>query len=228
MKLEELLQLDPTEGGPLDQNPVPYLVTKRWVYEQNLAWWHGSESSSPIWMSRVRAEFPDQAQNALIKMAWLERARQRALQNPVDTGSAPLVAGVDVGGGEAETVVYVCESNHNRRRIIAMGAWRAEDTRGEVVNFLNQFRPRLSLVRVDGISLGHNFGLHLRDCRFPVELINVGMSCESNPRLGEDDPSRRFVNLKLNFIKLSPMRSSVTRSRADGRGDDRAARRPSL
>src|SRR3984957_19989956 len=26
MKLEELLQLDPTEGGPLDQNPVPYLV----------------------------------------------------------------------------------------------------------------------------------------------------------------------------------------------------------
>ena len=47
MKLEELLQLDPTEDGPLDQNPVPYLVTKRWVYEQHLAWWHGSESSLP-------------------------------------------------------------------------------------------------------------------------------------------------------------------------------------
>ena len=35
------MQLDPTEGGPLDQNPIPYLVTKRWVYDQYLAWWHG-------------------------------------------------------------------------------------------------------------------------------------------------------------------------------------------
>ena len=98
LKLEELLQLDPTEGGPLDQNPVPYLVTKRWVYDQHLAWWHGSESSSPIWMSRVRAEFPDQAQNALVKMPWLERAKQRPLPSPADARSSPLFAGVDVGG----------------------------------------------------------------------------------------------------------------------------------
>src|ERR1700730_15848788 len=196
MKLEELLQLDPAEGGPLDQNPVPYLATKRWVYDQYLAWWHGSESSSPNWMSRVRAEFPDQAQNALIWMAWLERARQRVLQSPIDTRSAPLFAGVDVGGGEAETVVYVCESTHDRRGIVDMGAWRGEDTRGQVVNFLNQFRSRLALVLVDGIGVGHNFALHLRDCRFPVELVNVGMPCESKLRWGENDPARRFVNLR--------------------------------
>src|SRR6202521_2915570 len=66
LSLEQLLQLDPAEGGPLDQNPFPYLATKRWVYDQYLAWWHGDESSSPNWLSRVRAQFPDQAQNALI------------------------------------------------------------------------------------------------------------------------------------------------------------------
>jgi hypothetical protein len=65
-------------------------------------------------------------------MAWLERARRLALENPVvDTGSGPLVAGVDVGGGEAETVVYVCDCTRDRRCIIAMGARRAEDTRGQ-------------------------------------------------------------------------------------------------
>ncbi len=65
-------------------------------------------------------------------MVWLERAKQRALQNSVnDAGSAPLVAGVDVGGGEAEPVVYVCECTHDRRRIIAMGAWRA--TSGKIL-----------------------------------------------------------------------------------------------
>src|SRR5208282_387273 len=67
--LEQLLAMDPAEGGPLDQNPVPYLVTKRWVYEQHQRWWHGSESASPLWQSRVMAQFPDQAQNALIKQA---------------------------------------------------------------------------------------------------------------------------------------------------------------
>jgi hypothetical protein len=36
-------------------------------------------------------------------MKWLERARQRTLRNPItDAGSGPLVAGVDVGGGEAD------------------------------------------------------------------------------------------------------------------------------
>ena len=79
---------------------------------------------------------------------------------------------------------------------VAMGAWRGEDTRGQVVNFLDQFRTRLTLVRVDAIGIGHNFGLHLRDCRFPVELVNVGMPCESKPERGENDPARRFVNLR--------------------------------
>lgn len=130
LSLEQLLRLDPAEGGPLDHNSFPYLVTKRWVFEQYPVWWHGNESSSPNWMSRVLAEFPDQAQNALIKMAWLERAKQRVLQSPVDTRSTPLFAGVDVGGGVAETVVYVCECTRDRCRIIAMAAFRTADDRG--------------------------------------------------------------------------------------------------
>ena len=112
LDLEQLLAMDRADGGPLDNNPFPQLVTRRWVFEQYLAWWHGNEGSSPNWLSRVLARFPDQAQNALFRMRWLERARQRALQKgTTDTGSGSLVAGVDVGGGEAETVVYVAESN---------------------------------------------------------------------------------------------------------------------
>jgi hypothetical protein len=135
-------------------------------------------------------------------MVWLERARQNALENPIsDTGSGPLVAGVDVGGGQSETVAYVCECKRDRSKIIRMGAWRGEDTRGQVVNFLNEFRTRLSLVRVDAIGVGHNFGHHLRDQRFPVELINVAMPSESKPEQGENDPSRRFLNLKASFYQ---------------------------
>jgi phage terminase large subunit len=202
LTLEKLLQLDPREGGPLDQNSVPYLTTKRWVYDQYLVWWHGDERSSPNWMSRVRAQFPEQAQNALIKLAWLERAKPSAMRDQVvDTGSSRLVAGVDVGGGEAETVVYVCEYRRDRLTIIGLSVWRGEDTRGHVAKFLEQYRRRLSSVRVDAIGIGHNFGLHLRDLGYPVELVNVSRACEDRPELAENNPALRFVNLKAQYYQ---------------------------
>jgi hypothetical protein len=219
LTLEQLLGMDPAEGGPLDQNPLPHLVTKRWVYDQYQSWWHGDEASSPNWLSRVLARFPQQAQNALIKMHWLERARQRALQNPVSvTGPPSLVAGVDVGGGDAETVVYVCEYTHDRRRILEMGAWRGQDTRGQVVDLLDQFRRRLSVVRVDGIGVGYNFALHLRDCHFPVEMVNVAMACEAKPQLTENDPTRRFVNQKAQFYQ--ELADAFERDQVEGLTDE--------
>jgi hypothetical protein len=220
LSLEQLLLLDPAEGGPLDQNPYPYLVTRRWVYEQYHAWWHGSESSSPNWLSRVMAQFPDQSEFALIKLSWLERAKQRTLLHPIgDDGTSPLVAGVDVGGGgDGETVVYVCDRDHERSTIIAIAAWRGEDTRGQAVSFLNKFRSRLSMVYVDGIGVGHNFGLHLRDFRFPVDLVNVGRSCDSKPNWKENDPARRFVNQRASFYQ--GLADAFERDQIDGLMDE--------
>lgn len=216
--LDELLRMDPTEGGPLDQNPVPYLVTRRWVFDQHHAWWHGDEGSSPQWLSRVRGQFPDQAQTALIKLSWLERAKERALSSTVQDKAASLVAGVDVGGGEAETVVYVCDSKPHDFKIIAVGAWRGEDTRGEVVRFLAPYRDRLRSVRVDAIGIGHNFGLHLRDARFPVELVNVSRTCESHPEWHENDPAGRFVNLKAQYYQ--ELADAFERDEVQGLRDD--------
>lgn len=215
---EQLLQMDPKEGGPLDQNPVPYLVTRRWVYEQYDAWWHGDESSSPIWMSRVRGEFPDQASNALFRWRWLERAKQRALRDPVRDEGDRLVAGVDVGGGGAETVVYLCERKQRGYRIVNLGFWRAEDTRGEVGRFLEPYRSRLTTVRVDGIGIGHSFGLHLRDQKFPVELVKVGLPCRSQPKLRENDPKKRFANEKARLYQN--VADAFERDEIDGLRDE--------
>ncbi len=216
--LEQLLEMDPSEGGPLDQNPVPYLVTRRWVYDQYKVWWHGDERTSPNWMSRVRGQFPDQAQNALIKLAWLERALERSLPEPVDEAIPSLIAGVDVGGGEAETVVYLCGFKAGRYKIIDMGAWRGQDTRGEVVRFLAPYRSRLSSVRVDEIGIGYNFGLHLRDQRFVVEMVNVSLPCQSHPEWGEKDPAKRFANKKAEYYQT--LGDGFERDQIDGLTDD--------
>jgi phage terminase large subunit len=199
--LEQLLQMDSATGGPLDQNPVPYLVTKRWAYDQYLVWWHGDERSSPSWMSRVRGQFSDQSHNALIKLAWLERAKRRALENPVKDAGERLVAGVDVGGVDSETVVYLCEISKGNPKILKFGAWRGEDTRGYAVALLKPHRNRLATVRVDADGVGYNFGLHLRDQGLPVELVHVGITVESKPNLGADDPALRFFNQKAQLYQ---------------------------
>jgi hypothetical protein len=87
-----------------------------------------------------------------------------------------------------------------------------------VVNYLDQFRSRLSMVRVDAIGIGHNFGLHLRDCRFPVELVNVAMACEGRSQLGENDPARRFVNQKAQYYQN--LADALERDQLDGLSDE--------
>jgi hypothetical protein len=169
-------------------------------------------------MSRVRGQFPDQAQNALIKLAWLERALERSLTNPVEDDAPSLIAGVDVGGGEAETVVYLCASKPGHHQIIKMGAWRGEDTRGEVVRFLAPYRNRLTTVRVDDIGIGHNFGLHLRDERYLVELVNVSLPCQGRPEWHENDPGKRFANQKAQFYQT--LADAFEHEQIDGLTDD--------
>ena len=168
-------------------------------------------------MARVRGQFPDQAQNALIKLLWLERALERARANPAEDDARSLIAGVDVGGGEAETVVYLCSSKSGRYEIIKMGAWRGEDTRGEVVRFLAPYRNHLTTVRVDDIGIGRNFGLHLRDMRFQVELVNVSLPCPNRPDWGERDPAQRFANQKAQFYQT--LADAFERDQIDGLTD---------
>jgi phage terminase large subunit len=218
LSLEQLLRLDPAEGGPLDRNPFPFLTKKRWVFDQYRIWWHGNESSSPNWLSRVLARFPDQAQNALIRLSWLERAKRRAEKPVGNAGRARPVAGVDVGGGEAETVVYVCERKRDLCRVVAMEAWRAEDTRGRVVEFLNRFGEQLAVVRVDSIGIGHNFALHLKDQGFRVDPVNVSIPCESQPHRGVNDPAQRFANLKARYYQ--ELADAFERNQVDGLTDE--------
>jgi hypothetical protein len=117
---------------------------------------------------------------------------------------AAHILGVDLWQREAEILRSI--KNHRRTAVkachgvgktftLAVGAlwWLARYPEGIALTTSptqRQVRSRLSLVQVDAIGVGHHFGLHLRDCRFPVELVNVGMPCQSKPEWGENDPAR--------------------------------------
>jgi hypothetical protein len=122
---------------------------------------------------------PTQSEGAISSLAWIESARAPA----IDTGQR-VAAGVDVAGpGKDETVVTVrCGGRHFGAGLLG----RCRSPRS-LVQFLNKWRSRLEAVNVDAIGVGYNFGLYLRDLKFPVQLINVGES-SSKPE--------RFLNLR--------------------------------
>ena len=92
----------------LDQCARPYLVTRRWVREKYAEWGPGH----PLWEARVLGQFPTQAEDALISLAWLEEAARRS----ADDRGGRLTAGLDVAGpGEDETVLVVTEGRADPR-----------------------------------------------------------------------------------------------------------------
>ncbi len=124
---------------------------------------------------------------------------------------------MDVGGGEAETVLYLCQ-NTSTKKVLKFGPWRARDTLDEVARFLDPYLQRLTTVRVDAIGIGHNFGLYLKKTGFPVDLVNVAVPCENKPELREQNPNSRFTNEKARFYQN--LADGFERDEIDGLTDD--------
>src|SRR5882672_5914457 len=147
LTLERLLEMRDSE---LDDNPFPYLTTRRWVKEKYQEWGPGH----PLWESRVLGNFPQQSEDALLSLTWLEAAKNR------ETADGPVNAGVDVAGpGEDETVLCV----RRGPKIVLLQAWSNPDARGEVLAALFPWKAELKKVNVDSIGIGYHLTTHLRD-----------------------------------------------------------------
>ena len=138
--------------------------------------------------------FPLQAEDALIPLAWLEKC-----QHSEKCGDGTkLRAGLDVAGpGEDETVLYVRDGP----RIIFGKSWMQADPRGEVVAALKQYEGRIEVINVDSAGIGWNMYTHLNDL-FPgiAHPINVGESSH--------DPEK-YANLKAELYWGLRMRAQA-------------------
>jgi phage FluMu gp28-like protein len=130
----------------------------------------------------VRGQFPEQSEDALISLRWLEAARDpKQLLNDDRT----LYAGIDVAeAGNDETV---CAIRTAGGRIVAMEAWRGH-SRGPVIAFLNQFKDRLEEINFDRTGVGAYFASDFESFGFSnINGVNVGKATQFPDR---------FKNLK--------------------------------
>lgn len=188
LTLEDVLSMSTAE---LDDNVRPYLITRRYVYEK----WHEWGPDNPNFQSRVLGNFPDQATNSLISLAWLEAARARPGVWAENGGA--VAAGVDVAGpGKDETVVCIRQGT----RVLGVYPFGDADSRGRVLQILQHWLHRgLRVVNVDSAGDGHYFTQHLKD-HLPAVVEVHGINVGSSPTdvLGNDGRSAKdvFANLK--------------------------------
>ena len=142
----------------------PYLITRRWVYE--VAQRYGTHSA--YWQARVRGEFPEQGEDALISLKWLEAAR--VAKQPAS--NAPLFAGIDVAGpGEDETVLTI----RRGACVVFQKSWVGERSSGHVLNELAKFGGPSAFrsVNIDSAGMGEYFCEIIEDANYSVNAVNV-------------------------------------------------------
>lgn len=181
LTVEDLLAMPEHE---LDANPREYLITRRYVRDK----YREVGPDHWEWQARVRGQFPEQTDESLISLAWLEQSALRPAA--YDPSRGPIVAGIDVAGpGEDETVLAVRQGPS----LLSMRAYAAADARGPVVAALRPWTHHgLTAVNVDEIGQGWYFAEHLRDALDGVTVrgINVG------ERATSDEAAERYANLK--------------------------------
>lgn len=142
--------------------PRPYLVTRQWVHEKLHTW----GERSPLWKSKVLGEFPDQAEDSLLSLAWLEAGN--ATPEMVDK-DRPTIAGIDVAGpGDDETVLVLRQGAH----VLHMQSWPDADPRGELIAALREWQ--IERVNVDSVGMGYYLARFLEDAGYAVTDVNVG------------------------------------------------------
>lgn len=166
------------------------LIGTTWVEEKRRKW----GEASPLWISKVRGEFPEISEDSLIPVSWVRAAQARELEP-----GEPNELGVDVARfGNDKTVIAHRRGAWVRIRVVAV----KQDTMATSGHVVEAFRESgATLAKIDDVGVGGGVVDRLHELKLPVVGVNVGQA----PTTDEDDPAsvregreakKRFLNLR--------------------------------
>lgn len=179
LTLDDVLAMD---EAALDVAERPYLTLRRFVANA----YRESGPESAFYQARVLGDFPAQADDALISLAWVDAAMHREPEPlPERWLHGHVTAGLDVAGpGKNETVLIL----RCGRTILLEKAWAQAEFEGPLLETLRPWRERLRSVNVDAAGIGYKVAQYLQNEHgLPVRFINVGEATSD---------TERFKNLK--------------------------------
>jgi len=151
----------------------PYLVTPEWAEEKRLKW----GEDNPLWYSRVLGEFPEQGDDTLIPLAWIETAQQRWQTIPP---GEPIELGVDVARYGTDTTVIISRQGSRAEVITQLRGQDTMEVTGAVINALRETEAKVA--KVDVVGLGAGVADRLKEQRYPVREMNAGEAAQDKER----------------------------------------------
>lgn len=151
----------------------PYLVTQEWVEEKRLKW----GEDSPLWYSRVLGEFPEQGDDTLIPLAWIEAAQQRWF---AEQDGGPIELGVDVARYGSDSTVIVVRKGNKASIVAQIYGQDTMEVTGRVIDALRQ--TGASIAKVDEIGIGTGVVDRMKEQRYPVQGMNTSEAAYDKER----------------------------------------------
>lgn len=166
-------------------------VSRRWIETKKLEW--GEES--PIYIAKVRGEFPQEGDDVLYRLSWVDAANDAFEEvHPDGTPAVPhsshYAIGCDVARfGLNETVAI----GGSVRRVDLLSRWAraaTTDTTAKLIGLRHEIEATgraVALIAVDDSGLGGGVTDQLRQASVPVEGVLFG---------GATSDKEHFANLK--------------------------------
>lgn len=152
---------------------VPGLITKKWIDDRREDW----GEDNPLFISKVNALFPEQAEDTLILLSWIEQARDAELESVGDRG-----LGVDVARfGQSETVLTAIHG----KKVMEVRAYQGKDTMktvGNIIQMMDKWRIPAHAVCVDDTGLGGGVTDRLHEEGHKIVPINNGSPAKKKDR----------------------------------------------
>ena len=192
--------------------PRPYLISPIWVYERIHKW----GVDSPVYQSRVSANFPSQGEDTLIPLNWIEAAATEARREGehiiTPKGEEKFIPGIEKGDPRygidvarfgSDRTVIAPRLGHNVQTLSTYSKEDTMQTAGRIQNLLMQDYRALAMVDVIGVGAG--VVDRLKEVQREIArdqgtkdvtrilAINVAESCD------RQDDKDRFINKRAMY-----------------------------
>lgn len=168
----------------------PMLPSKVWVDERRASWGEGS----PLWMSKVLGQFPEDATDGVVPWSWIQKCRGDEATERIGPLRVPVELGVDVGGSESgdETVIRAREGMRAIDQVWRLQTGDSEVVVDRVIEAIGDTHATAVKVDVIGIGWGVVGSLRRRVAREVPWRVDVHGVDVSEAATQPD----RFVNLR--------------------------------
>jgi hypothetical protein len=141
----------------------PMLVSREWVEDARKRW----GEDSPLYLSKIKGEFPEASEDTLIPVSWITAA-QECLTEPTGWG----YFGVDVARFGSDRSIMVHRRGDHVRLLRDWQHTATTESTGIVIAAAREHRP--VEIRVDGVGVGGGVVDQLAEQGFPVFDMQAG------------------------------------------------------